>query len=162
MAMRHRRRWNVNEELKLQREYELLQMTIQEISKSHQRTEDAILCKLQKEGYIKRWSEANGYTQYLRSLPEYENLSYYLVYNDKLDDYDDDDDEVENEVEKDDEIEEEEDDEIDEEDDEIEEYEIPDVNESNNTSFWSEVRNMLSSLLYKKDASSSCVNSSTA
>lgn len=141
MATRHNRRWNVNEELKLQREYELLQMTIQDIAKSHQRTEDAILCKLQKEGYIKRLSEASGYTQYMKSLPEYENLYYYLV---------NDDGEVEK-VEEDNEVEEEDND-----DDTTNEYDIPtDYASVNNNSFWTEVRNMLSSLLYKKDSSTS-------
>lgn len=79
---RHNKRWNVNEELKLQREYELLNMTIQEIADSHQRTEEAILCKLQKEGFIQSWNEATGYKEYEKSLPEFINLSYYQIIND--------------------------------------------------------------------------------
>jgi hypothetical protein len=76
---RHNKRWNVNEELKLQREYELLNMTIQEIAESHERTEEAILCKLQKEGFIRSWYEATGYKEYEKSLPDFINLSYYQI-----------------------------------------------------------------------------------
>jgi hypothetical protein len=80
---RHNKRWNVNEELKLQREYELLNMSIQEIALSHKRTEEAILCKLQKEGFIKSWNEATGYKEYEKSLPEFMNLSYYIIESDE-------------------------------------------------------------------------------
>jgi ribosomal protein S8 len=77
---RHYKRWNVNEELKLQREYELLQMTIQEIAITHKRTEEAILCKLKKEGFIQEWNEATGYTEYEKYLHDLMNpLSYYHV-----------------------------------------------------------------------------------
>ena len=76
---RHYKRWNVNEELKLQREYELLQMTIQEIAITHKRTEEAILCKLQKEGFIQAWNEATGYSEYEKALNDFVNLSYYQV-----------------------------------------------------------------------------------
>ena len=84
---RHNKRWNVNEELKLQREYELLNMSIQEIALSHKRTEEAILCKLQKEGFIKTWNEATGYKEYEKSLPEFMNLSYYQIINDPIEEH---------------------------------------------------------------------------
>jgi hypothetical protein len=76
---RHYKRWNVNEELKLQREYELLHMTIQKIAITHKRTEEAILCKLQKEGFIHAWNEATGYSEYEKALNDFVNLSYYQV-----------------------------------------------------------------------------------
>jgi hypothetical protein len=54
-------RWSVNELLSLQREYELLEWTIQEIAEKHQRTVPAILFKLQAEGFIACWDEARGF-----------------------------------------------------------------------------------------------------
>jgi hypothetical protein len=44
-------RWTVNECLQLQREFELLQLSVDEISKIHQRTPNAIMFKLHQEGF---------------------------------------------------------------------------------------------------------------
>ena len=44
-------RWTVNECLQLQRELELLQLSVDEISKIHQRTSNAIMFKLDQEGF---------------------------------------------------------------------------------------------------------------
>ena len=44
-------RWTVNECLQLQREFELLQLSVDEISKIHQRTPNAIMFKLDQEGF---------------------------------------------------------------------------------------------------------------
>ena len=44
-------RWTVNECLQLQREFELLQLSVDEISKIHQRTPSAIMFKLDQEGF---------------------------------------------------------------------------------------------------------------
>jgi len=52
------KKWNINELIRLQREYELLELSIQEISRLHERTEKAILCRLEQEGLIENWSEA--------------------------------------------------------------------------------------------------------
>lgn len=57
-------KWNVNEVIRLQREYELLELSIQEIAEKHQRSERAILCKLDKEGIIENWTEARGFCEY--------------------------------------------------------------------------------------------------
>jgi hypothetical protein len=43
-------RWTVNECLQLQREFELLHLSVDEISEIHQRTPNAIMCKLDQEG----------------------------------------------------------------------------------------------------------------
>jgi hypothetical protein len=51
MPKRHNCKWTINETLRLQREYELLQLDISDISKLHQRTENAILYKIEKEGF---------------------------------------------------------------------------------------------------------------
>ena len=58
---RHNFKWNVNELLSLQREYELLEWTIQEIAYKHQRSVRAILCKLEAEGFIGSWDNARGF-----------------------------------------------------------------------------------------------------
>ncbi len=54
-------KWSVNELLQLQREYELLEWTVQEIADKHQRSVTAILYRLEDEGFINSWSEARGY-----------------------------------------------------------------------------------------------------
>lgn len=54
-------KWTIPEILQLQREYELLEWTIQEIALKHQRSEKAIHFKLLSEGFIGSWMEARGY-----------------------------------------------------------------------------------------------------
>ena len=44
-------RWTVNECLQLQREFELLELSIDEIANLHQRTPNAIMFKLDQEGF---------------------------------------------------------------------------------------------------------------
>jgi hypothetical protein len=58
---RNGKRWSVNELLRLQREYELLEWSVQEIAESHQRTVTAILYKIEQEGFISSWSDARGF-----------------------------------------------------------------------------------------------------
>ena len=58
---RNGNRWTVNELLSLQREYELLEWTIQQIAVKHQRTERAILFRLESEGFITSWNDARGF-----------------------------------------------------------------------------------------------------
>ena len=65
---RHNFKWNINELLSLQREYELLEMTIQDIATKHERTIDAILYRLQKEGFIETWIDARGYQEYSKQF----------------------------------------------------------------------------------------------
>jgi len=55
-------KWSVNELLSLQREYELLEMDVEEISLKHERTVEAILHKLESEGFISSWNDARGYS----------------------------------------------------------------------------------------------------
>ena len=69
MPYRHNFKWNVNELLSLQREYELLEMTIQDIANKHERSIDAVLFRLQKEGFIETWIDARGYQEYSKTLP---------------------------------------------------------------------------------------------
>ena len=58
---RNGNRWTVNELLSLQREYELLEWNVQQIAEKHQRTERAILFRLESEGIIASWNAARGF-----------------------------------------------------------------------------------------------------
>jgi len=61
MNTRSGNRWTINELLSLQREYELLEWSVQQIAEKHQRTVEAILFKLETEGFITSWNEARGF-----------------------------------------------------------------------------------------------------
>ena len=54
-------KWTINETLQLQREYELLEWTIQQIAEKHQRSVHAILFKLENERFIDGWNNARGF-----------------------------------------------------------------------------------------------------
>lgn len=82
-------RWNINECLTLQREYELLELTVQEIAIRHKRSVNAILCKLEQEGFISNWTEAIGYSSNVN-----QNVDNILV-NECFSNEDDEDDEDE-------------------------------------------------------------------
>lgn len=58
---RNGNKWTINEILTLQREYELLEWGVEQISKKHERTVMAILCKLKAEGFISCFKEARGF-----------------------------------------------------------------------------------------------------
>jgi hypothetical protein len=58
---RNGNKWTVNEVLALQREYELLEWTIHEISAKHKRSIGSILFKLTAEGFISSWNNARGF-----------------------------------------------------------------------------------------------------
>jgi hypothetical protein len=77
LPYRHNFKWNINECLALQREYELLEWTIQEIADKHERTVNAILYRLQYEGFIETWVDATGYQEYSKGLSYIDtNLGY--------------------------------------------------------------------------------------
>jgi hypothetical protein len=48
---RNRKRWTINECIELQREYELLELSIDEIAMKHRRTPKAIMFRLDHEGF---------------------------------------------------------------------------------------------------------------
>jgi len=60
---RHGKKWTTNEVLNLQREYELLNLTIEQIAEKHERTTESILFKLDSEGLTPSLYEANGYSK---------------------------------------------------------------------------------------------------
>ena len=70
-------KWTVNEILSLQREYELLEMDIQEIALKHGRSVEAILYKLDKEEFINNWHDARGYNIYLNKNKSHEGEYVY-------------------------------------------------------------------------------------
>ena len=73
---RNSKKWSVNEILSLQREYELLELSIQQIALRHQRSVEAILYKLQEEGIInKDWSSVKGWEEYYRTTVSDETLT---------------------------------------------------------------------------------------
>ena len=61
LTRRNRYKWSVNEILSLQREYELYELTIQEIALLHKRSVFSILHKLEKEQIIVNFNDARGY-----------------------------------------------------------------------------------------------------
>jgi hypothetical protein len=85
-SKRHHLKWNTNELIALQREYELLELPVQEIANRHQRSVNAILCKLEQEHLIRSWCDAKGFENYVRHRQE---LNYYVcddVCHDELSD----------------------------------------------------------------------------
>ena len=87
-------RWNINECLQLQREYELLGLSIDEIADIHQRTPNAIMHKLDEEGFA-NYNQLYAIYYHSKKDPNFlQNNEYdeYHEYDDDDDDYQDDDD----------------------------------------------------------------------
>jgi hypothetical protein len=84
---RHGNRWTINEILSLQREYELLEWTVQEIAQKHQRSVRAILCKLEVEGFIGSWDDARGF-----NFKEYQDICDGAIDEESVAEFDDDND----------------------------------------------------------------------
>ena len=85
ICKRHYFKWNNRELIELQREYELLELSIQEIANRHRRSVNAILCRLEKENFIREWNQAKGFDSYIR---EPGDLDYYVRRCDEDDDDD--------------------------------------------------------------------------
>jgi hypothetical protein len=66
---RNGKRWTTSEVLKLQREYELLNLSVQEIAQKHKRSEQSILFKLYLEELTPSLYEAKGYTSLKKTKP---------------------------------------------------------------------------------------------
>jgi hypothetical protein len=58
---RHCFSWTIGESLRLEREYDLLELDVNTIAKMHGRSVHAIVHKLQAEGIIDRFADARGY-----------------------------------------------------------------------------------------------------
>jgi hypothetical protein len=55
---RHQLKWSINEILRLQREYELLELNTKQIAVLHERSEVSIINKLKNEGWIEHTEDA--------------------------------------------------------------------------------------------------------
>ena len=85
ICKRHYFKWNIKELISLQREYELLELSVQKIAKLHQRSVKSILCRLEQENFISNWNEAKGFNDYACCTPE---LEYIRDYDDDEEEYD--------------------------------------------------------------------------
>lgn len=89
-------KWSVNEVLSLQREFELLGLTIDQIAQKHQRTPSAIMYKLDQEGfadYNELYSDYHNLnTSTNTENPSELNLSHNDADSDEEEDEDDDED----------------------------------------------------------------------
>ena len=83
---RNGKRWTVNECLQLQREYELLQLSIEDIASLHQRTTNAIIYKLELEGFMQRTEKINQENNIFENKDTLGNID-----KDSIDDDNDDD-----------------------------------------------------------------------
>lgn len=70
----HRKKWSIPEILTLQREYELLELTVQEIAERHKRTVTSIVYKLEKEEIIDSRNHARGF-----DMKECQNMDFHSV-----------------------------------------------------------------------------------
>jgi len=70
LPKQHNKRWSDKEFNNLHREYDLLEMTIQDIASLHFRGIDAIMYKLQQLNLIETWLDARGYQDWAREQPE--------------------------------------------------------------------------------------------
>lgn len=66
-------RWTINEILSLQREYELLNWTIQQIAEKHQRSERSILFKVETEEFVQDIKEI--YSEQKQNINNEDNIS---------------------------------------------------------------------------------------
>jgi hypothetical protein len=76
--------WTVTELISLEREYELLELTVQQIADRHQRSETSILYKLESEGLIDTWNDARGFNS-----EDYQKNASFTTKEVCEDDYDD-------------------------------------------------------------------------
>jgi hypothetical protein len=81
-------KWTINELISLQREYELLEWTVGQIAEKHQRSVEAILFRLESEGFISSWNNARGF-----NTEKYQNIISENV-EFSIEEQDDDDDTV--------------------------------------------------------------------
>ena len=90
-------KWTINELLSLQREYELLEWSIQKIALKHKRSVTSILYKLEEEGFILSWSEARGFNskEYKKQINN--NISTFEEDDEQDEDYEEEEDDEQDE-----------------------------------------------------------------
>jgi hypothetical protein len=139
-------KWTVNEILSLQREFELLGMTIDEIALKHQRTPNAIMFKLDQEGFADYNVLYSNYHDLNARVPVLKSDDLSLDYNDSEDDNED------SELDDCDEVY------IDEDEDEDEDDEVVDISERvyGLEESVSEIRDMVKQMMTMFSKQSSC------
>lgn len=88
---RNGKRWTVNECIQLQREFELLQLSVAEIALRHQRTPNAIMYKLDQEGLADYNVLYSNHHDLNTPIPVQRTNKYQV--EDEIDDISDDDEE---------------------------------------------------------------------
>jgi hypothetical protein len=71
---RHRQPWTVQEVLDLQREYELLDLSILDIASKHHREVNAITYKISNEGFVRNITQVTVPTPVKRSPPSLQRV----------------------------------------------------------------------------------------
>ena len=59
---RHYNKWNMNEINRLYNEYELQELSVDEIAEKHERTVYGIISRLKLEGIIQSWGDVKGWS----------------------------------------------------------------------------------------------------
>ena len=96
---RHGNKWTTNEILALQREYELLELSIPEIAIRHKRSITSILCKLECEGFTENSNDETNNSFHIYIPTEAEGCAEIDLCAEECSDCDGDDD-VASEVDK--------------------------------------------------------------
>lgn len=98
---RYGNKWTVNEVLSLQREFELLGLDLDEIASKHKRTVNAIMCKLDQEGFADYNVLYSNYHNLNAEMPITRKPTDDLYFNDVEDEEDESEDyEPDDDVEK--------------------------------------------------------------
>lgn len=95
IAWRNGYKWTINECLRLEREYDLLKLTVPEMAVLHNRTNNAIICKLHSEGladysqlYIQTYGN-DSIMNDLTDLTQHHLQQFHADYGDSGEDVDD-------------------------------------------------------------------------
>lgn len=89
MPKRHRNRWTVSELNNLHSEYEMKELTVQEIASIHGRTVYGIMNKLQSEGLIDSMDNARGWVFQSSEQNQCVSLKPAIQFDDDCDDDED-------------------------------------------------------------------------
>jgi TATA-binding protein-associated factor Taf7 len=97
------KRWTINECLQLQREFELLGLSIKEIAQRHGRSESAIMYKLDQEGFADYNVLYSNHYNLNSHIPVSRTSKHNVDYSEEEDSEEEDDEEEDSEEEDDDE-----------------------------------------------------------
>ncbi len=89
IAWRNGYKWSVNESLRLEREYDLLQLTVPEMAVLHNRTNNAIIWKLHSEGladYNQLYLQTFGNASIMNDFTDIIQPQFQADYSEEVDD----------------------------------------------------------------------------